>query len=46
MKVQLTREEIWALLSVIGPEAKKDAAEGTPIRKAYMKLAGQVTDNA
>ena len=46
MHVELTREEIWALLTIASTEAKKDVSEGTPLRKAYMKLAGQVTGNA
>ena len=46
MEVNLTREQIWALLNSLKHEARKDSNEGTPLRKAYMILAGQVTDNA
>ena len=50
MQVELTREQIWAVVEAIKQSAPKGdigrLEEGSPLRKAYFRLVGQITDNA
>ena len=49
MKIELTHEEIWAILNAISKDAKDKfvfSDETNPLKMAWFKLSGQVTGNA
>ena len=43
MKVELTREQIWAVLNAL-PKDKLE--QDSDLKSAYFRLAGQVTGNS